>query len=78
MADWRLSYQVNALSMAAGKSVCGLAALLYFDPRLGHSWFYTYPERQWRWVAGNTLCYHKHLSEMGFVPSSTTMSSRLG
>jgi glycosyltransferase involved in cell wall biosynthesis len=61
MADWRLSHQVGALSSATGKSVCGLSRLLYFDPRLLHSWFYTYPAGDRRWVAGNTLCYYKHL-----------------
>jgi glycosyltransferase involved in cell wall biosynthesis len=68
MADWRLSYQVSSLAGAAGKSVCGLAGLLYFDPRLGHSWFYTYPEGERRWVAGNTLCYHKHLWQQHRFP----------
>jgi glycosyltransferase involved in cell wall biosynthesis/GT2 family glycosyltransferase len=61
IADWRLSYQVNALSKAGGKAACGLSSVLYYDPRHDRAWRYTYPERQRRWVAGNTLCYHKDL-----------------
>jgi glycosyltransferase involved in cell wall biosynthesis len=68
MADWRLSYQVSSLSGADGKSVCGLAGLLYFDPRHSNSWFYTYPEGERRWVAGNTLCYRKHLWQQHRFP----------
>jgi len=60
MADWRLTYQVNALAGAKGIA-CGLSSLLYYDPRHNRAWMYTYPERQRRWVAGNTLCYHKEL-----------------
>jgi glycosyltransferase involved in cell wall biosynthesis len=69
MADWRLSYQVNSLAAAEGKSVCGLAGLLYFDPRLRHSWLYTYPEGERRWVAGNTLCYRKDLWQQHRFPN---------
>ena len=61
IADWRLSYQVNALSKASGTAACGLSSLLYYDPRHDRAWCYAYPERQRRWVAGNTLCYHKDL-----------------
>src|SRR5208337_881665 len=61
MADWRLSYQVNALCKAGGKFACGLSSVLYYDPRHDRAWMYAYPERQRRWIAGNTLCYHKDL-----------------
>jgi glycosyltransferase involved in cell wall biosynthesis len=61
IASWRLSYQVEALSEAVGNSVCGLSSLLYFDPANQRAWFYAYPECQRRWLAGNTLCYHRDL-----------------
>jgi glycosyltransferase involved in cell wall biosynthesis len=61
MADWRLSYQVGELVKARGNAVCGLAHILYYDPRNDRAWIYAYPPRGRRWVAGNTLCYHKAL-----------------
>jgi glycosyltransferase involved in cell wall biosynthesis/GT2 family glycosyltransferase len=61
IADWRLSYQADALAKLRGNAACGLSNLFYFDPRNGRAWMYCYPERQRRWVAGNTLCYHKDL-----------------
>jgi Methyltransferase domain/Glycosyl transferase family 2 len=60
-ADWRLSYQVNALSDSGTKSACGLASILYYDPCRERAWCYVYPEHRRRWVAGNTLCYRKEL-----------------
>jgi O-antigen biosynthesis protein len=61
IAGWRLSYQVNALSQRTGNAVCGLTNILYYEPAGQRAWFYVYPERQRRWLAGNTLCYHKDL-----------------
>jgi glycosyltransferase involved in cell wall biosynthesis len=59
MADWRLSYQVGELVKARGNAICGLAHILYYDPRNDRAWIYAYPQRGRRWVAGDTLCYHK-------------------
>jgi hypothetical protein len=60
-ADWRLSYQVSALSQAAERSVCGLSTLLYYDPARSQGWRYKFPVDQRPWVAGPTLCYRKEV-----------------
>ena len=58
---WRLSYQMKALADGAGRSACGLSKVLYFDPAQKRAWLYAYPERERRWLAGNTLCYYKEV-----------------
>ena len=67
MADWRLSYQVDAL-LTSGAEVCGLSRLLFYDPVSSRSWQYVYPGAESRWVAGATLCYKKRFwSERPFA-----------
>jgi O-antigen biosynthesis protein len=58
MASWRLSYQVTSL-LKEQADLCGLDKVLYYDPRSGQSWQYSYPKGGRPWVAGNTLCYTK-------------------
>jgi glycosyltransferase involved in cell wall biosynthesis len=62
--DWqaasRLSYQVESLE-AAGAGLCGSSRVLYFEPASRRAWLYHYPERQRKWVAGNSLCYRRSL-----------------
>ena len=60
-ADWRLSYQANALSEETERSVCGLSTLLYYDPIRSQGWRYKFPVEQRPWVAGCTLCYRKEV-----------------
>jgi len=67
-ADWRLSYQVNALGESGTKSACGLTSILYYDPCRERAWCYVYPEHRRRWVAGNTLCYRKELWQQHRFP----------
>jgi len=59
MADWRLSYQVNALRNAT-HDVCGLNSLVFFEPATGRAWRYRYRGRR-AWVAGGTLLYRRTL-----------------
>jgi glycosyltransferase involved in cell wall biosynthesis len=61
IANWRLSCQVDALLKASGSKVCGFSNIFYYRARQQHAWPYIYPERQRRWLAGNTLCYQKEL-----------------
>ena len=58
MADWRLTYQVNALA-AQSADVCGLSRLYFYDAQSRRAWLYTYPPGGTPWVAGATLCYRK-------------------
>jgi glycosyltransferase involved in cell wall biosynthesis len=60
MAPWRLRYQVNNLCSVQA-DICGLAKILYYDPRAERAWQYVYPPGGRPWVAGNTLCYTKAL-----------------
>jgi hypothetical protein len=62
-ASWRLSYQVESLMAHPEAQLCGLAALLFYDPRRQESWQYSYPAGQRPWVCGNTFCYHRRLWE---------------
>jgi glycosyltransferase involved in cell wall biosynthesis len=59
MADWRLAYQVAALSKRSA-ALCGLSQLLFSEPRNGRAWVYAC-SRPGAWVAGGTMCYHKAL-----------------
>ena len=61
MAPWRLSCQAHALATAGRPAVCGLSGLYYFEPARRRAWFYSYPPRDRRWLAGNTLCYRRSL-----------------
>ena len=58
--DWhaphRLSYQVGAM-LEGRADVCGINALLFYDPGRGSAWKYVYPPRQKTWLSGSTLCY---------------------
>jgi len=58
IAPWRVLYQVEVLQ-STGASLCGAARQLYYDPTRDRAWLYEYPAAQKRWMAGNTLCYHK-------------------
>lgn len=59
IADWRLSYQVNAMLQEPGVPVCGLSTMLYYDPARKRAWRYKFPTQRRSWVAGATLCYSK-------------------
>ncbi len=58
--DWqaphRLSYQVGAL-LESRADVCGIATLLFLDPRAPAAWRYRYPPDQRFWLSGSSLCY---------------------
>lgn len=58
--DWhaphRIERQVAALRHA-GASLCGLRSSLYYDPRSGRAWRYTFPADGGAWLSGSTLCY---------------------
>ena len=60
--DWqaphRLSYQASELQRHDAP-VCGLHRMLYFDPATTRAWWYEYPLRVRRWLAGPSLCYRK-------------------
>ena len=61
MADWRLTYQVNALVSNPQSSACGLSTL-YFCHRQGdRAWLYAHPPGDRPWIAGATMCYRKSL-----------------
>jgi glycosyltransferase involved in cell wall biosynthesis len=57
-APWRVSHQVAALG-AAGADLCGLEAVLFYEPAADRSWEYVYPRGGRPWVYGATLCYTK-------------------
>src|SRR2546425_600792 len=59
MADWRLSYQIQALLHSPTADVCGLDRLLFYEPTSERAWEYVYPSGHPRWVAGGTMCYRK-------------------
>jgi hypothetical protein len=61
MAEWRLSYQVQELLRQPPMTLCGLARLLFYEPRTNRAWEYVYPptERGRPWMGGGTLCYRK-------------------
>ena len=58
MASWRLKYQVENLQKEQA-DICGLDAVLFFDPGANQSWQYIYPKGSRPWLAGGTLCYAK-------------------
>jgi ADP-heptose:LPS heptosyltransferase len=61
MADWRLSYQVQALLGNPRHGACGLMRLFFFDPQSRLAWEYAYNRERPAWLAGGTLCYWKRL-----------------
>ena len=67
--DWiapnRISAQVGALGDA---DICGLANVLYFDPKAGRAWEYRYPPKHRAWVSGNSMCYRKSFWERNSFP----------
>jgi hypothetical protein len=63
MADWRLSYQVQELLQQPPMTLCGLAQLLFYEPRTDRAWEYVYPTPERPWVSGGTFCYRKHFWE---------------
>src|SRR5262249_24996794 len=40
MADWRLSYQVEAVLPHSSRTLCGLSRLYFFDPGSDQAWQY--------------------------------------
>ncbi len=60
MASWRIAYQVAQLERRRA-DVCGLAAVLHYDPVASRAWRYVYPAAGRPWVAGGTLCYRREL-----------------
>lgn len=65
MADWRLTYQVDALERGGDAPLCGLSTLRFYDVRDRRAWEYRYPPRfaGRPWVAGGTLCYRRSLAQ---------------
>jgi len=57
-ADWRISYQVNAL-LDPGADICGLDQVYFYNPDTSQAWKYSYPKSAKSWVYGGTLCYFK-------------------
>jgi O-antigen biosynthesis protein len=70
MAEWRLSYQVQELLRQPPMTLCGLARLLFYEPRTNRAWEYVYPptERGRPWMGGGTLCYRKRFWEQHRFP----------
>jgi glycosyltransferase involved in cell wall biosynthesis len=62
MADWRLSYQVEALIAHPTNTLCGLRRLYFFDPAAERAWEYIYPGDDRPWVLGSTFCYRREFS----------------
>jgi glycosyltransferase involved in cell wall biosynthesis len=69
MADWRLAYQLAALSDKS-LGVCGVSQLFFSEPATGRAWVYV-RSRPGAWVAGGTLCYHKALWQRYPFPELT-------
>jgi hypothetical protein len=62
-AGWRLAYQMEALSSNGWASLCGIARVLFYDPRNDRAWEYRYPPDQKGWLCGGALCYRKSFWE---------------
>jgi len=62
-ADWRLAYQMEELSKHEWASLCGIARVLFYDPRNDRAWEYRYPPDQKGWLCGGALCYRKSFWE---------------
>jgi hypothetical protein len=61
-APWRLTYQVETL-IRAGKDLCGINDLFYYNLGTGEAYRYRYPAEQRVWLSGSSLCYRKSLWE---------------
>jgi glycosyltransferase involved in cell wall biosynthesis len=61
MADWRLTYQVNALAANPQSSTCGLSNLYFCHWQGERAWLYAHPPSHRTWIAGATMCYRKSL-----------------
>jgi glycosyltransferase involved in cell wall biosynthesis len=57
-AEWRLSYQAEAMQKT-GADICGINQLLYYDLRDGRAYEYRYPREQRIWLLGSELLYRK-------------------
>jgi glycosyltransferase involved in cell wall biosynthesis len=62
--DWsapqRISRAVDAL-VRENADLCGVSAMLFFDPLKRLVWEYRYPGAQPDWVCGTSLCYRRAL-----------------
>jgi Methyltransferase domain/Glycosyl transferase family 2 len=68
MADWRLSYQVQELLEQPPMTLCGLARVLFYEPRTDRAWEYTYQLGP-PWVCGASFCYRREFWEQHRFPS---------
>ena len=68
MADWRLSYQLESLRFEPRNTLSGLSCLLFYEPRSGGVWEYSYADTTRPWVVGSTFCYHREFSEQHRFP----------
>ena len=69
MADGRLSYQVQELLCQPPTTLCGLARLLFYEPRTDRAWEYKYVPTGQPWVCGATFCYRREVWEKHRFPS---------
>jgi predicted O-methyltransferase YrrM len=68
MADWRLSYQIRELLSRSPSAICGLAHLLFYDPRADRAWRYRHPDQHRPWIGGGTLVYRRSFWESHRFP----------
>ena len=68
IAPWRLSYQVRELDGQSPETLCGLARVLFYEPRSERAWEYAYPEGGRPWVLGATFCYFRRFWEYHRFP----------
>jgi hypothetical protein len=68
IAPWRVSYQVRELHQHSPDTLCGLARVLFYDPRSDRAWQYLYPGGGRPWVMGATFCYYKRFHEQHHFP----------
>ena len=68
-APWRLSYQVAEI--LHGADICGLARVLFFEPKAQRAWEYVYPKTGRPWVYGATFCYRKWIWQRNPFPDVT-------
>lgn len=57
-ADWRLTYQVDALQ-EDGIELCGINNLIYYDLERATGYEYVYPKNRKVWLSGSSLCFKK-------------------
>jgi hypothetical protein len=68
MADWRLTYQIEAVRAHPSNTLCGLTRLYFYDPAADSAWQYVYPANERRWVSGGTFCYRREFWERHRFP----------